>query len=72
MLHAAIHGVSDNIDRFMLETHICKCEVLRTLHTIWKEHPDWSAKDINRQLRALRLNMVSRKEIATFLHVKIK
>lgn len=54
-LHRTIHLVSDELDEFMMQTHIGNSEVLRLLYELREEHPAWKAKDFTREMIRLRL-----------------
>ncbi len=72
-LHRAIHLVSDEVDTFMLEAHIRNSEILRLLYELREEHPEWRAKDFNRELLRRRFAArPSRNVISAVLEVPEK
>lgn len=71
-LHKAIHDVADQIDRHMVENHIKNCEMLRFLHRTHRDHPDWKATDITREILRLRMDTLSRNLVARVLAIREK
>ena len=69
-LHRAVHDVADRIDKYVMENHIGNAEVLRVIYRLNREHPEWLAKDVTRELFDMGLGLISRNTLAQLLKVR--